>query len=86
MLLKNIRRADGARGSLALEYEFWVALERIAATQSTSWKDLIQRVDAGTTRVGAQSLASAVRVFVVKHMLGNAFPSHTCASSPNNEG
>jgi predicted DNA-binding ribbon-helix-helix protein len=85
MLLKNFRLASGVRSSMALEREFWDALEYIAAAQSTTVKDLIQRIDGGIKRTGSQGRAGAVRVFVIKHMLGNALSSPTCPPT-NSEG
>lgn len=85
MLLKDIRLASGAKSSLALEPEFWAALEFIAAAQSTTVRELLQRIDAGAKRVGSQGRASAVRVYVVKHMLGNASRSPACVPT-NSEG
>jgi predicted DNA-binding ribbon-helix-helix protein len=85
MLLKDIRLANGAKSSMALESEFWAALERIARSQSTTVRDLIRRVDGDTKRDGSQNLTSAVRVFIINHMLGNAFTSPTCDTPANIE-
>lgn len=49
--------------SLALEPEFWAALEALAKTRGTSLKLLIEQVDEGR---GARGLASACRVAALK--------------------
>ncbi|HYG26948.1 MAG TPA: ribbon-helix-helix domain-containing protein [Caulobacteraceae bacterium] len=48
--------------SLALEPEFWSALEAAAAREGLSLAALIARIDAGR---GARPLASACRVFAL---------------------
>jgi predicted DNA-binding ribbon-helix-helix protein len=52
----------GHRTSVALEPEFWAALERLAAQRGESLAALVTVVDAGR---GARPLASALRVFVL---------------------
>jgi predicted DNA-binding ribbon-helix-helix protein len=49
----------GHATSLALEPEFWAALEGMARTEATSLAGLIGRIDAGR---GENPLASACRV------------------------
>jgi predicted DNA-binding ribbon-helix-helix protein len=60
MLEKRSLSLSGHRTSLALEAEFWAALEREAAACGLSLAALVARVDAG--RPPAQKLASALRV------------------------
>lgn len=48
--------------SLALEPEFWAALEEAAGREGVSLAALIARIDAGR---GARPLASACRVFAL---------------------
>jgi len=54
----------GHRTSLALEPEFWDALETIAAERGTSLAQLVTTVD--ETRAEA-NLSSALRVFALGH-------------------
>lgn len=56
----------GHRTSVALEPEFWAALERSASESGDSLAALVARVDAERAgRAGAPSLASALRVFAL---------------------
>lgn len=66
-LQKRSMRIAGHRTSLALEAEFWAALERIARDCSKTLPVLIAEIDEkrGKSRPDA-SLASAVRVFVLE--------------------
>lgn len=52
----------GHATSLALEPEFWAALERAAADQAMSLAGLIQKID---LERGERPLASACRVFAL---------------------
>ncbi|HEX6859894.1 MAG TPA: ribbon-helix-helix domain-containing protein [Caulobacteraceae bacterium] len=52
----------GHQTSLALEPEFWAALEAAAARERISLAALIARIDAGR---GERPLASACRVFAL---------------------
>jgi predicted DNA-binding ribbon-helix-helix protein len=52
----------GHSTSLALEPEFWAALEAAAARESLSLAALIARIDAGR---GERPLASACRVYAL---------------------
>ncbi len=67
-LQKRSMRIAGHRTSLALEHEFWEALERIARARAQSLPALIAAIDEGRSKqdTGA-SLASAVRVFVLQN-------------------
>ena len=60
MLKKRSFSLAGHRTSVALEPEFWSALQGIAASQDTSLGALVATVDA--ERDPAQALASALRV------------------------
>jgi predicted DNA-binding ribbon-helix-helix protein len=53
----------GHRTSVALEPEFWSALEAVAAGQGMSLASLVAMVDAD--RVPERPLASALRVFAL---------------------
>jgi predicted DNA-binding ribbon-helix-helix protein len=52
----------GHRTSLALEPEFWTALETAAAREGLSLAALVARIDAGR---GERALASACRVYAL---------------------
>jgi predicted DNA-binding ribbon-helix-helix protein len=67
-LLKRSMRIAGHRTSLALEQEFWTALERIARARSQTLPVLIATIDDGRSKAAPDaSLASAVRVFVLEN-------------------
>jgi len=70
MLEKRSVSLSGHRTSIALEPEFWAALEAIAAAENLALAALIARVDAG--RTPEQPLASALRVYVL--LKGSAAP------------
>jgi predicted DNA-binding ribbon-helix-helix protein len=61
-LQKRSLSLQGHRTSLALEPEFWAALERAAGARSVSLARLIGEIDAAR---GARALASACRVFAL---------------------
>jgi predicted DNA-binding ribbon-helix-helix protein len=63
MLEKRSLSLSGHRTSIALEPEFWAALEAIARADNLSMAALIGRVDSG--RTPEQPLASALRVYVL---------------------
>ncbi|NBX67115.1 MAG: aryl-sulfate sulfotransferase [Proteobacteria bacterium] len=54
----------GHRTSVLLEPEFWAALDDILAQKKTSLQRLVEEVDDAR---GEANLASALRVFVLKH-------------------
>jgi predicted DNA-binding ribbon-helix-helix protein len=56
----------GHRTSVALEAEFWAALEKLAAREGLSLAAFIERID--RTRAGT-NLSSAIRVFVLEQAL-----------------
>jgi len=63
MLEKRSISLSGHRTSIALEPEFWTALEMIAARRSKTLPELIASID--DTRAPANGLASALRVFAL---------------------
>ncbi len=67
-LQKRSMRIAGHRTSLALEQEFWSALERIARARSMTLPVLIASIDERRAKSTPDaSLASAVRVFVLEN-------------------
>jgi len=73
-LLKRSVTLAGHRTSVALEPAFWTEIEKTAERKQQSVAGLIAAVDRG--RHQEQSLASALRVFVLNELLGqqNAKP------------
>lgn len=67
MLEKRSFSLSGHRTSVALEPEFWVALEAIAMRRGQLLLGLVTGLDAGRTQ--GQKLASALRVFAL-HNIG----------------
>ncbi|NWG54962.1 MAG: ribbon-helix-helix domain-containing protein [Hydrogenophilaceae bacterium] len=63
-LIKRSLSIAGHRTSLALEPEFWAALEEIAAREGVSLAALVARIDAA--RDGDRGLASALRVHALQ--------------------
>ena len=61
----------GHRTSIALEPEFWTALEQAAAARGRSLAALVAEVDAARTDA-ALPLASALRVFALRAVRGEA--------------
>jgi len=67
-LLKWSMRIAGHRTSLALEQEFWSALEKIARARAQTLPVLIASIDDNRSKAAPDaSLASAVRVFVLEN-------------------
>jgi predicted DNA-binding ribbon-helix-helix protein len=67
-LKKRSMRIAGHRTSLALEPEFWSALERIARARALTLPVLIASIDEVRAKETPEaSLASAVRVFVLEN-------------------
>lgn len=64
-LKKRSVNLAGHATSLALEPEFWRALEMAASAETLSLAALIQRIDSGR---GESPLASACRVFALIHV------------------
>lgn len=61
-LAKRSFRLAGHATSVALEPEFWQALEILAAAQGKSMPVLVGEIDANRTR----NLASEIRVYVLR--------------------
>lgn len=67
-LQKRSMRIAGHRTSLALEPQFWAALEGIARERGASLPALIAGIDEARARDTPEaSLASAVRVFILEN-------------------
>lgn len=67
-LQKRSMRIAGHRTSLALELEFWTALENIARAKAMTLPVLIASIDENRAKASPEaSLASAVRVFVLEN-------------------
>ncbi len=63
----------GHRTSIALEPEFWEALQEIAAAQNRPMADLIREIDARRTADGpVQGLSSAIRVYILNSLRAKA--------------
>ena len=72
LLKKRSFSIAGHRTSVALEPEFWSALDGAARDERIPLAALVARVDA--TR-GERPLASALRVYALMRALGRAAPS-----------
>jgi len=72
MLEKRSVSLSGHRTSIALEPEFWAALQTLAAGQGIGLITLIAQIDAN--RVPDRKLASALRVFVLKSAVSPTTP------------
>jgi predicted DNA-binding ribbon-helix-helix protein len=57
---------SGHKTSVALEIEFWEALESIAKKNNLNINSLIQKIDQNERK---GSLASALRVFILKSLI-----------------
>ena len=64
-LIKRSLSLSGHRTSVALEPEFWAALDRLAASRGLAVPALIERLDAG--RDPSRPLASFLRVLALEH-------------------
>lgn len=62
-MIKRSFSLAGHRTSVALEPEFWAALETIAASRGVALAALVAALDAG--REPGRNLASALRVFAL---------------------
>ncbi|MFN3856275.1 MAG: ribbon-helix-helix domain-containing protein [Caulobacter sp.] len=62
-MVKRSVSLSGHQTSLALEPEFWAALEAAAAAEGLTVARLIGRIDAGR---GERALASACRVYALE--------------------
>jgi len=63
-VLKRSLTLAGHKTSLALEAEFWDALEEMARDQNTTVPGLISNIDAART---TNNMSSAVRLAVLDH-------------------
>lgn len=67
-LVKHSMRINGHRTSIALEQEFWDAVSAIAKTRGLTRPKLIDEIDLAREQNPLDpSLASAIRVFVLRH-------------------
>jgi predicted DNA-binding ribbon-helix-helix protein len=73
MLKKRSFSIAGHRTSVALEPEFWAALEKEAHERSIALATLVARIDAG--RSAGRNLASALRVHVLTRALEKPAPA-----------
>jgi predicted DNA-binding ribbon-helix-helix protein len=72
-LRKRSFRLAGHRTSVALEPEFWTALEEVAGRRGSSLAGLVAEVDAARTDPDLP-LASALRVFALRSAQGARQP------------
>lgn len=69
-LQKRSMRIAGHRTSIALEAEFWAALEQIAPARGQSLPTLVASIDEKRAATAPDaSLASAVRVYVLQNKI-----------------
>ena len=71
-MLKRSFTIEGHRTSVALEPEFWAALERMAAERDLSLSALIADID---THRAVENLASACRLAVLADLTGTGDPA-----------
>jgi predicted DNA-binding ribbon-helix-helix protein len=64
--LKHSLTLKGHRTSVSLEAAFWDAFRSLATSQGKTLNALAAEVDAG--RQSDEGLASAIRVFVLRHL------------------
>lgn len=65
---KHSLTLHGHRTSVSLETEFWEAFREIAAARGVALNALAAEID--DARGGEEGLASAIRVFVLRHYRG----------------
>lgn len=63
--IKKSLTLSGHKTSIALEEEFWIALEEISKKQNIDIDKLIEKID---KKGRSGSLASAIRVFILKNI------------------
>ena len=63
--IKKSLTLSGHKTSIALEEEFWIALEEISKRQNIDIDKLIEKID---KKGRSGSLASAIRVFILKNI------------------
>jgi len=68
-LIKRSFTLTGHRTSVALEVEFWVALEQLAAAQARTLADIVGELDG--KRPAGRPLASFLRVHALREGLHN---------------
>ncbi len=67
--VKRSLTLKGHRTSVSLEDDFWIAFRGIARAQGRALNDLAAEIDAA--RPPETGLASAIRVFVLRHYRGS---------------
>ena len=75
-MIKRSLSLSGHRTSVALEPEFWAAIERLAASRSLTVPVLIERLDA--SRDPSRPLASFLRVLALEHAGESAASGTDC--------
>lgn len=70
--IKHSLTLQGHRTSVTLEAEFWQAFRSIAQEKGIALNALAAQVDAG--RAPETGLASAIRVYVLRHYQAQATP------------
>ena len=73
----------GHRTSVSLEDEFWTAFQNIARRQNRSVNSLAAEIDE-RRGIGRASLASSIRVFVLRYLQDRAGGQPTSASNGKN--
>jgi predicted DNA-binding ribbon-helix-helix protein len=68
---KHSLTLNGHRTSVSLESEFWEAFRSISAQSGSTINGLAAEIDAGRGNLG---LASAIRLFVLRHYQGRESP------------
>ena len=71
--IKHSLTLQGHRTSVTLEAEFWQAFRTIAEEKGIALNALAAEVDAG--RAAETGLASAIRVYVLRHYRAQARPA-----------
>ncbi len=72
---KHSLTLNGHRTSVSLEAEFWEAFRGIAAGRGQAVNALAAEIDAGRGD-GDEGLASAIRLFVLRHYMRQGSPAH----------
>ncbi|WP_425407779.1 ribbon-helix-helix domain-containing protein [Hyphococcus sp.] len=69
MMQKRSISLKGHRTSIALEAEFWAAIEKVAIEEQRTLPSLIYRIDRDRlTQTPPPGLASAIRVYILKKL------------------
>lgn len=86
-LIKQSMRINGHRTSIALEQEFWDAVSAIAKARGLTRPKLIDEIDQAREQNPLDpSLASAIRVFVLRHYRGEAEETPLGSEAPLLDG